>query len=549
MPDGSDGLSDPFSFAGPDRRSAGWRKHVSDEIEKRVIEFIRTHRLFAGAKRILLAVSGGADSIALLHIAEALRAKGDLTAEFACAHVNHQLRGAASDADTQFVVDQANRLRLPVATRTADVRAHAKTYRLSVETAARELRLSKLAEMAREHGCAWVATGHQKNDNAETLVHRLLRGTGFRGLAGIWPARPFADDLWLARPLLCLTRDDLVQYLGRRDRRWRQDHTNVDLAYTRNTIRHRLLPALQDESRGPLVEELSALAASARELYERIRREAREARPTLARLADGKAVIDGPALTALPEPVAIELVRQTLVDLGCREDELKQCHYKGILELARKGVGGRRTSLPEGFAARYESQRVILGSMEEAGRRSGAGVDRSCSVGGTCLRKRKHGTPAPPEQVRGSGPSPVGSRPVILQVPGETRFGEYEIKARILERAGIERLQTGRDKTRFSEYLDFDRVKPPVTVRARQAGDRFQPLGMPDEKKVGKFLTTAKLPRDERFGVLVLADREKIIWLCPVRISERAKVTAETKRILSLTATGPELPKRSKEVL
>ena len=486
---------------------------MSDEIEKRIIEFIRSHRLFAGARRVLLALSGGADSIALLYIFEALRAKGDLTAEFVCAHVNHQLRGAAGDADAQFVVDQANKLRLPVATRSADVRGHAETHRLSLETAARELRLSNLAEMAREHGCTWVATGHQKNDNAETLVHRLHRGTGFRGLAGIRPVRSFGSDLWLARPLLCLTRDEVVQYLERRDLRCREDHTNVDLAYTRNTIRHRLLPALQRESGASLIEALSGLAASARNLYERIRREAQEARSTLAGFADGKAVIDGPGLTALPEPVAIELVRQALVDLDCREDELKQVHYRGILQLARKRVGGRRLSLPDGFTARYGRERIILGRPE---------APRVAL--------------APPE-------------PVILQVAGETRFDEYEIEARILERARIEPVQIRRDKTRFSEYLDLDRVKPPVIVRARQAGDRFQPLGMPDEKKVGKFLTTAKHPRDERERVLVFADREKIIWLCPVRISERAKVTEETERILSLKVTGPELPKISKEAL
>lgn len=486
---------------------------MSDEIEKKVIEFIRLHRLFAGAKRVLLAVSGGADSIALLYILDALRVKGALAAEFVCAHVNHQLRGAAGDADAQFVVDQATKLRLAVVTRTADVRGHAGTHRLSLETAARELRLSNLAEMAREHGCTWVATGHQKNDNAETLVHRLHRGTGFRGLAGIRPVRPFGDDLWLARPLLCLTRDEVVQYLERRDLRWREDHTNVDLAYTRNSIRHRLLPALQRESGSSLIEALSGLAASARNLYERIRGEAQEARSTLAGFADGKAVIDGPGLTTLPEPVATELVRQALVDLGCREDELKQVHYRGILQLARKHVGGRRISLPDGFTARYGQERIILGRPESP-----------------------RVALAPPE-------------PVILQVPGETRFDEYQIEAEILDRTEIGPVQIRRDSGRFNEYLDLDRVKPPVVVRARRPGDRFRPLGMPHEKKVGKFLTTARLPRDERKGVLVFADREKIIWLCPLRISEQARVTEETERIVSLKVRGPELRKKSKEAL
>jgi len=214
---------------------------MSDRLEETVAEFMYRYGLFAGAERILLAVSGGADSTALLHILMALKAQGRIKADLVCAHINHQLRGPASEADEQFVVAEAKRLGLPVVTRAVDVRAHARKLRLSLETAARQLRLASLAEIARERECAWLGTGHQKNDNAETVLQRLLRGTGFRGLAGIWPVRRFAD-LQLASPLLCATRAEIVQYLQRRALPWREDATNVDVAYTRNRIRHQLLP-------------------------------------------------------------------------------------------------------------------------------------------------------------------------------------------------------------------------------------------------------------------------------------------------------------------
>jgi tRNA(Ile)-lysidine synthase len=476
-------------------------------LEKKVMEFIRLHELFAGAERVLLAVSGGADSVALLHVLVSLRSQRLIAAELICAHINHQLRGPQSDSDEQFVIEQAGRLNLPVMTRTANVREYAAAHHLSQETAGRQLRFASLQETASERGCTWVATGHQKNDNAETLIHRLRRGTGFRGLAGIWPARPFGAGLRLARPLLCATRNEIAAYLHKHKLPWRADHTNVDLAYTRNYIRHRLLPALQEESRRPLVEELSALAAAARELYGRIQSQAEEAGSRLARFSEGRIALQASALASLPEPVAIELVRQALVGLGCGERSLTQQHYRAILRLAQRPGNGRRVSLPHGFVARYEQGQVILDVAEAA--------------------KAHQRKPAPPE-------SPAGPAPTVLQVPGRTHFAGREISADVRDRREIEQNKVKAGKSGFREYFDLDKISLPVVVRPRQIGDHFWPLGLAGEKKVGKFLTTAKVSRELRERIVIFADREKIIWVCPVRISEQAKVTEETRRILSL---------------
>jgi len=473
---------------------------VFDRIEEKVAEFIRLHELFAGAGRVLLAVSGGADSTALLHILQSLRAAGSLPAELVCAHVNHRLRGSASDEDERFVLEQATRLRLPAVTRAVDVRAYAKAHRLSIETAARRLRLESLCEIAGVCGCAWVATGHQKNDNAETVLQRLRRGTGFRGLAGIWPARQFDEGLWLARPLLDVTREEILAYLNRRRLEWREDRTNVDPAYTRNYIRHKLLPALQRESSSLLIEELSELAVSARRLYDRVQREAQEARSKLAAAGEGEIVLTASPLATLPGLVATELIRQALVTLGCGERDLTQDHYARIMQLARGADEGELT-LPRGFTARREREAILLSR------------------------------PAPRARTAEPGPP---SFSVVLRIPGETWFAGYRIKASILDAAELKMGQIQRDKSPFCEYLDLDRVRQPVTVRPRLAGDRFSPLGLKNEKKLGKFLTTAKVPQGRREHILIFADPEKIIWVCPVRMSESVKVTEETRRILML---------------
>ena len=503
-------------------------------MEKKVAEFIRLHEIFARAEGILVAVSGGADSVSLLHVLKALRTAGTLRTNLVCAHINHRLRGKAGEADERFVVEQASEMGLPVVTRAVDVREHARMRKLSIETAARQLRLAALGEIAREHGCSWIAAGHQKNDNAETVVHRLRRGTGFRGLAGIRPVRPLADDLWLARPLLCVTREEIVRYLRERGLSWREDHTNIDIAYTRNYIRHRLLPLLQRESQAPLVEELADLATSAGRLYDRIQREAQEAWAAIVQPGGDEVRIEASRLASLPELVAVELIRRALVSLGCGERDLTERHYRGVLELAEQ----QRTSLPGGLTARCTSGRIVLNREGPTNNSDPAGGWH----GQTCLAVSL-GSAAPFEAAQ-SNKFDRGTRlwdavkspaPCVLTIPGRTQFLGYEIEARILGRDEIDVTKIAGDKSPFCEYLDWDRIQPPVVVRPRRPGDRFRPLGLDAEKKVGKFLTTAKMSRQSRGRVIVFADREQILWVCPVRIAEPVKVTDETHNVLELT--------------
>jgi tRNA(Ile)-lysidine synthase len=482
--------------------------HVPDSLEQNVAGCIHLHGLFAGAGRILVAVSGGADSTALLHVLRSLRTDGSISAELVCAHVNHRLRGQASAEDERFVVEQAARLELLVVTRAVDVRAYATASRLSIETAARRLRLESLREIATTCGCAWVATGHQKNDNAETVLQRLRRGTGFRGLAGIWPVRQF-DGLWFARPLLDVTREEIVAYLNRRQLAWREDRTNLDPTYTRNYIRHKLLPALQQEAHRSLVEELAELATSARGLYDRVQRDAREAMSQLARTREGEIAFVASPLASLPELVAVELVRQALVTLGCGERDLTRDHYREILRLARSIATKEVLALPGGFTARRACEEVLLSG------------------------------PAPQPRRVGLAP-PLSS--IMLRIPGRTRFAGWRIEARVLNAAELNLGQVKGGKSPFCEYFDLDRVKEPVVVRPRRAGDRFRPLGMDHEKRLGKFLTTAKVSQDLRQRIVVVADQEKIIWVCPIRIGESAKVTPETRHILMLTVAYEESP-------
>ena len=475
------------------------------EFEKKLADFINANKLFGSAEKILLAVSGGADSTALMYAMHDLKAENFFDAELLCAHINHQLRGADGDLDEEFVVKQAKKLKLDVMTRRIDVREFARLNKLSIETAARQLRIRALIDIAKANNCELIATAHQKNDNAETIVQRLSRGTGFRGLGGIWPKRVFADEIKFIRPLLCFTRDEILNYLKQRNLNWRRDHTNADCAYRRNYIRHRLLPILQQDCVGSVVEQLSQLAQSARSYYNMVCSRADELWPGLTDCDEDKTVLDLEPFLVESQPVKVELIRRILANIACGEKYLTREHYENILQLVEQNVAGKKIELPGEFVVRREYGNLIFSARGSS--RMGNSFAHAVSV--------------------------------TVEIPGQISFEDFLLHAVILEKSEFDFEKSKSTKTDSIEWFDFDRIKPPIIVRRRRPGDRFVPLGQTEEKKIGKFLTAQRVPHEIRGNVLVVADSEKIIWVWPIRVSEQSKITSQTRKILQLQITSP----------
>ncbi len=469
------------------------------EFEKKVAEFAQVNRLFDTADKILLAVSGGADSMAMMYTMCALKRADVLSGELFCVHINHQLRQGESDLDEDCVVTQATKLNLPITTRRVDVRGFARANKLSIETAARQLRIESLLDIAGHNNCGCIAAGHQKNDNAETVLQRLARGTGFRGLAGIWPKRVFQGNIRFIRPLLCVTRAEVVQYLQQQNLNWCTDHTNVDCTYRRNYIRHRLLLALQQDCAGCIVEQLAQLAESACRLNNMVCHRADKVWPDMADSTADRVVLKLEAFLPEHPAVKVELIRRSLAAIGSGERSLTHRHYERMCRLADQNGSDKRIELPGRFLVHCEYGKLIFS------------LDRKPHV----KRGAKYYL-------------------ATLEVPGRTRFGRYSIEASVFEPAKKKFEVFKAEKTNFVECFDLDKLKLPIVVRLREYGDRFWPLGLPGQKKVGKFLTDAKVPQEIRRKVLIVADREKIIWVCPIRISEQAKVTDKTGRVLQL---------------
>jgi len=467
----------------------------NSSLEKAVGRFIAENNLFDASQGILLAVSGGADSMALMAILSRLKMAGAIDVRLSVAHINHLLRGSDSDADEAFVIARAAEFGLPVKTRRVDLRRHSIENKISIETAARNLRIEMLCRIARENDCGCIATAHQKNDNAETVIHRLMRGTSFRGLAGIWPKKQFTNGIYFIRPLLEIERNDIENYLRANSLDWRLDKSNYDLSYTRNRIRHQLLSVMEKSGEKPLTDQLTKLAHNSYKLSGKVSNEIQRIWPSCAigNADSGHVELDLKVLLSRPKLIQAELIRRALISIGSGERNLTAGHYYRVLSLAESGRTGRKIELPCRFIVRKEYRTIRFVNSEHQ-----AIIQED-----------------------------------TLRVPGKTKFGNWLIEAKFLDAGQYDFEKFKAEKSRLIEWFDADRVALPLTIRPCRQDDRFGPLGMRNSKRVGKFLADAKINQSR---INVIYSNEMIIWLCPVRIAEMAKVYESTSKILQLQA-------------
>lgn len=474
-------------------------------ILEKVIEFNEQHALFSQDAGLLVAVSGGGDSTALLSILVSLKKQGHLKT-LVCVHFNHRLRTQAVPDET-FVKGLADTWAVPFISETCDIRARAQTHHCSLETAGRQWRLERLISLAQTHHCTAIATGHHLDDNAETLIHRLSRGTGYRGLCGIRPIRVH-QGVPVISPLLAVTRQDILTYLASQKQRWCEDATNQDPTYTRNYIRQSLLPELARQCPG-LTEKLAALSLKCHHLYAtEIEARAGVLLRSQVHFSESAAVVTLGCLTQESDLVLVELSRQILTHFGIALQKVTQYHYQTIVALMRE-----------------QASHVTLPGKVSAVRDHGAVRFLQPAL-------------APERQ----------ANPIELTLPGWTRFADLCFLTRIIDVSDIDPRQRTNQAT---EYLDLHKVTLPLRLRPRVPGDRFIPLGKTSPQKIGKFLSRADMTGVNPKHTVILCDNtQTILWVCPIRMSETAKITDKTTEVLEVSVrTGllnsPEEPRIS----
>ncbi|GIW82804.1 MAG: hypothetical protein KatS3mg105_4611 [Gemmatales bacterium] len=313
---------------------------------------------------IVCAVSGGADSTALL-----LSLQQIAPLRVVAAHFNHQLRGSASDGDETFVRLLCQQLSLPIEVHRADVGRLAASQKKNLEQTAREWRYDWLCQVASRHHARWIATAHTADDQAETVVHRLLRGTGLRGLRGIARKRPISPDVFLIRPMLFLRRHQVLQFLAERGQDFRTDESNFDRRRTRNRIRHELLPMLAEEYNPDIVGVLTRLAEQAAVVFEGLEAEAREllVRSELPR-AGPLVILKREPLQRARENLCREALRYLWYREGWPRGQMSFDAWNRLMELIR--ANGTALDLPGGVRARSRRHVVQIGREPSPGKES-----------------------------------------------------------------------------------------------------------------------------------------------------------------------------------
>ena len=477
------------------------RKEHQEPLELRVLRFIKEHRSVSSQHCLLVAVSGGPDSVCLLHIL--IKLQEELGIRLHVAHLNHQLRGAESEADAGYVSDLDHRLGIPVTVEQRDVKAYHAQQHCSLEEAAREVRYAFLAEVARTVGADRVAVGHTIDDHIETILMHLIRGTGTKGLRGLQPSswwQSLGGSLTVIRPLLEVSRQETVDYCHQHQLMPRVDVSNLSLSPLRNRIRHQLLPLLQ--SYNPQVAQaLLRTARIAGDDLAFLDGESARLWGELARREGDTIILDKKGFLELPAALKQHLLRASIEKLLGNLMDIETRHLEEIMDALTKPAG-KSISLPGGLTFSVEYDRYLMGS-----------------------------------DLAALSPFPILDAEFPLKMPGETRLPGWRIEATIIDPSvvkgkGIKGM--GLINKDFTAYFDLDKTGDKLLVRSRKRGDRFQPLGMSQPKKLNEFMIDAKIPNSWRQRIPIVCSPGHILWVVGWRIDDRVKVTEGTKQVLRL---------------
>ncbi|MEA3230294.1 MAG: tRNA lysidine(34) synthetase TilS [Thermodesulfobacteriota bacterium] len=465
-----------------------------------VIQTIAVHRMLQSGDAVLIGVSGGPDSVALLHLLMEIGPDFNLT--LAIVHLNHDLRGAASDRDADFVAALAQRLNLALFSERRDVLCYRRRHRLSVETAARHVRYAFFSEIMEAHGFNKIALGHHMNDNAELVLMNLFRGSGPTGLSGIPPVR----DNKIIRPLIDLTRRQIMDYLIREEHDYVIDASNADRRYLRNRIRSELLPTLAAEYNRGLVYSLNKMAAV-------FRSEDRWIEQTLAPIFDtcliertrNKIIFSIPAMADLDPAIQRRLFRRAIKLLAGDLRRISFGNIEAVLALLAAGQSWKSIDLPHRIRV-SRTDKALAFSREK----------------GSLRHIAPEGSP--------------GTKPLFtyhFTPPGELIIDEADL------RLVFSIIDTGEFPLEFhaadsAAYLDLEKLTFPVIIRNWKAGDRFSPLGLGGTQSVRKFLAGREKDHRRRSLCPVMISEDRIVWVIGYRIANGAKIGPGTRHALKV---------------
>ncbi|WP_455715366.1 tRNA lysidine(34) synthetase TilS [Anaerosporobacter sp.] len=513
----------------------------------KVKQYMESNRMLSKKKKVVLGVSGGADSVCLFFVLLALRDIYQL--ELHVVHVNHMIRGEEADADQRYVEKICMENNIPFHCVKEDVKRLAKEQHLSEEEAGRDIRYLAFERVREEYNCDVIAVAHNSNDCAETMLFQLVRGSGLTGLTGI----PAIRDR-IIRPLLCVTRTEIEQYLDERGIPYQTDATNLETDYTRNKIRLHVLPYIEENINSNAIPHIVKSAQMLKEVEEFVEKQTNICYNKFIHFDNGKYYFNREGF--LKEDIVIQktVVRKILRNLSGQLKDIESIHIEDICTLAKKGVG-KKIDLPYSIVAYNDYKNLIL-------------TNSAVINFGNDLEKREELYLLVEESTQNSLDF-FNKQCDVIELPSGEKLGyliyplnEYE-RADILDKKNNFwytnqnavpdfAIQVCQNTDFYKEYkksminirngytkcFDYDKIKNAVQLRTRREGDYMQIGANGGTKKIKSIFIDKKIPLKDRNRIPLLADGSHIMWILGSRISEAYKINESTKTILIVYLFG-----------
>lgn len=467
---------------------------------KRIEKFIQKYHMLTCGDRVIAGVSGGADSVCLFLMLLELREK--IGFDLIAVHVHHGLRGEAADQDQQFVEALCEQHRIPLEIFRVNLESIAKKRKQSLEEAGRMVRREAFDSVCKKYGGNKIALAHHQNDNAETLLWNLSRGTGLDGLGGIRPVNGK-----FIRPLLCMNRKEIEEYLAKRKQSYCIDETNAETDYTRNKLRHLVLPILEEQVNSAAVRHMNETMEQIWELQEYMQEQVEAAYQECVQEHFEKACwiqIQQKSFETFPELIKKMVIRKGMEQVGGKKRDLSHKHVDVMMELMNKQVG-RTLDLPYEMHAKRNYEGIRL----EKQRTYSFGEEKKAEIMQECMSE--------------------------LNIPGETILADRNLKLRckILEKPKNLSIKDIPQKI-YTKWFDYGIIKSSLYIRTRQAGDTIVIDEKGHQKKLKNWFVDEKIPKEVRDSQLLLAENNEILWVLGHRMSQAYQVKQSTKWILQI---------------
>jgi len=450
--------------------------------EQKALKFIDENYLLVKGDKVLVALSGGADSVFLLSFL--LKFKNRFKIEVAAFHLNHNLRGKAAVQDENFCAEFCSKNKIKLTCVSKDVKAYAKKMKVSVEEAGREIRYIELSKAAQKMKCLKIATAHNASDNVETILLNFIKGTGIKGLAGI----PIRRNN-IIRPILCLSADEIRKYLKMNNIPFRVDESNLDSDYERNFLRNEIIPKLKQRLNPRMEEKISNTSKIISEINSFVEKRVEQISNEAVKFDDKSLRINLKVLSELDKSflsVVLKSVIENNFDIELSSDNILSLVDLIVLQT------GRSVHLKENIISTRERNELVV-------QRSNA----------SRIEKNIH-------KIK------VGQK--------------IKVYGKIISISEVNRKMFKFSQDKSFEFISGDGLSNEFEIRKWKAGDKFQPIGMKGTKKISDFLSDEKVSSLGKKEHLVLTNSGRIVWVIGLRIDELFKLTTETKKILKLTA-------------